>query len=65
MRITSTGFPENVIEIINPLVDSKILPQKEQTDVILNVLPNFQASTLGKLTDRVQANDFVYSISPK
>jgi hypothetical protein len=48
MEITSKGLPENVIDIINPLKDSKILPEKEQTDVILNVLPNFEYSELGK-----------------
>ena len=46
MDISSTGLPENVIEIINPLKNSKILPEKEQTDTILNVLPNFEASKL-------------------
>ena len=46
MDISSTGLPENVIEIINPLKNSKIIPEKEQTDTILNVLPNFEASKL-------------------
>lgn len=49
MDITSKGLPENVIDIINPLKESKIIPEKEQTDVILNVLPNFESSELGKL----------------
>ena len=46
MDISSTGLPENVIEIINPLKNSKIIPEKEQTDVILNVIPNFESSQL-------------------
>ena len=46
MNISSRGLPENVIKIINPLENSKIIPEKEQTDVILNVLPNFQEATL-------------------
>ena len=52
MIIESTGLPESVIKIINPLVGSKIIPEKEQTDVILNVLPNFEYATLAyRLTD--------------
>jgi len=52
MNISSRGLPENVIKIINPLENSKIIPEKEQTDVILNVLPNFQEATLAyRLTD--------------
>ena len=46
MDISSTGLPENVIEIVNPLHNSKIIPIKEQTDVILNVIPNFEGSKL-------------------
>lgn len=49
MDVTSTGLPDNVIDIINPLKGSKILPLKEQTDVILNVLPNFENAELGEL----------------
>jgi hypothetical protein len=49
MRVTSTGLPENIVKIINPIVDSNILPENEQTDVILNVLPNFEGCELGKI----------------
>jgi hypothetical protein len=49
MIISSTGLPENLITIINPLVGSKIIPENEQTDVILNVLPNFEDCELGKI----------------
>lgn len=45
-KLTSQGLPPNMREIINPLKSSKILPVKEQTDVILNVLPNFGSSKL-------------------
>lgn len=52
IEITSAGLPKNVIDIINPLKDSKILPEKEQTDVILNVLPNFDDCELAfRLSD--------------
>jgi len=48
MEVSSTGLPSNVINLINPLKGSKIIPEKEQTDVILNVLPNFESAQLGR-----------------
>ena len=56
MDISSTGLPDNVIEIINPLKDSKIIPEKEQTDTILNVLPNFEGA---KLVYRLSEDKFL------
>ncbi|CAI2359467.1 unnamed protein product [Moneuplotes crassus] len=52
MTVSSVGLPENVIKLINPLIGSKIIPEKEQTDMILNVLPNFKSAELAyRLSD--------------
>ncbi|CAI2360886.1 unnamed protein product [Moneuplotes crassus] len=46
MTVSSVGLPENVVKLINPLIGSKIIPEKCQTDTILNVLPNFKTAKL-------------------
>ena len=55
MAISSTGLPENVIDIINHLKDSKLILEKEKTDIILNVLTNFVSS---KLIYKMSENKF-------